>query len=168
MTHRRKRNRSEEDIYWRIKSVTVYCWSVSSLFSDHSSVSVSVSYNILFFLMKAHLLKGHSGFCCCCLFSIHDQSSSVFSLFYCHFKQTNWVELNAVYKGDLQIVSISLWLHCQVSNKNMHRLYGVESIHNHTHSQWQKIQTHKRFRRTPFIRTRQHQQILGVIPFVKL
>ena len=31
-----------------------------------------------------------------------------------------------------------------------------------------KIQTHKRFKRTVFIRTRQNQQIFGVIPFVKL
>ena len=31
-----------------------------------------------------------------------------------------------------------------------------------------QTQTHKRFKRTLFIRTRQNQQLLGVIPFVKL
>ena len=31
-----------------------------------------------------------------------------------------------------------------------------------------KIQTHERFKRTLFIRTRQNQQIVGVIPFVEL
>ena len=31
-----------------------------------------------------------------------------------------------------------------------------------------KLQTHKRFKRTLFIRTRQNQQILGEIPFAKL
>jgi len=31
-----------------------------------------------------------------------------------------------------------------------------------------KIQTYKRFKRTLFIRTRQNQQMFGVIPFVKL
>ena len=30
------------------------------------------------------------------------------------------------------------------------------------------FQTHKRFKRTPFIRTRQNQLMLGVVPFVKL
>ena len=31
-----------------------------------------------------------------------------------------------------------------------------------------KIQTYRRFKRTPFIRTKQSKQMFGLIPFVKL